>query len=132
MKHFFFGLICIICSGMILFAAEHTPALDRVLADADEDELVRVVLFLENPVTMDKLYPIAKKLHGDARREFVIHTLKSRFELTGTSLMETLEAQKELGEVGMLRPLWILMESSAKLRRICLRFAKKSMLKSNG
>ncbi len=107
MRYFFFGLISIIFCGTVLFAAVHTPALDRVLADADDDELVRVVLFLENPVTMNEVYTVARKLHGDARREFVIHALKSRFELAGMPLMETLEAQKATGNVGLLRPLWI-------------------------
>ena len=61
MRYFFLGLICVIFSGVTLFAAVHTPALDRVLDDADEGELVRVVLFLENPVMMNEVYPIAKK-----------------------------------------------------------------------
>ena len=108
MRYFFFGLISIIIGGTILFAAVHTPALDRVLADADEGELVRVVLFLENPLRMNELYPIALKFQGEARREFVIHALKSRFELAGMPLMETLETQKATGDVGLLRPLWII------------------------
>lgn len=99
-------IVMLIFCSVDLFAAVHTPALDDVLSRTDDNELVRVVLFLENPLNFEELYETAHGLPMQERRAYVVAELKTRFEQQGELLMETLTARKRTG-ISHLRPLWI-------------------------
>ncbi|HEY3296807.1 MAG TPA: S8 family serine peptidase [bacterium] len=90
------------------WAAEHAPNLDELVASTEAGQPVPLVLFLDNRLTMDDIYPVAVSLPMDARREYVVQTLQSRFKEMGSRVMDYLETEKKNGHVTLLRPLWIL------------------------
>lgn len=85
----------------------HTAALDEVLSQADEGSLVRVVLFLRDPMDFEEVHAVASTLPAEERRAYTVTQLKARFEQNGTALLQTLAAHRKGGAVGRLRPLWI-------------------------
>ncbi|MCX6600579.1 MAG: S8 family serine peptidase [bacterium] len=89
-------------------AAEHSPALDEIVAAAGERQTVPVILFLDGRLTMDDVYPVARSLPMTKRRAYVVATLKARFQDMGARVMARLEAARKTGEVSLLRPLWVM------------------------
>jgi hypothetical protein len=92
----------------LLTAAEHSPALDDMLAKATANEKIPVVVFLDHRLSMDDIYPTALTLPMDQRRQYVIGALKARFAEMSYVVMPRLQEAKKDGRVGVLRPLWIL------------------------
>lgn len=99
-----FGLLL---SG-VAAGAIHGPSLDDMLRTAASQEPVAVILFLDHRLEMDDVYPVARSLPMDARREYVVNALQSRFRDMGSGVMDFLEARRKTGSVKLLRPLWIL------------------------
>ncbi|MDD5087955.1 MAG: S8 family serine peptidase [bacterium] len=89
-------------------AAERAPNLEYHIQTTPPGQPVPVVLFLDYRLTMDEVYPVARTLPMDQRREYVVETLKQRFEEIGGGVMESLEAAQKEGKVTLLRPLWII------------------------
>jgi hypothetical protein len=102
-------------------AADLSPALEQVFAASADNELVPVVIFLESRLTMDEVYPDARNLPMDQRREYVVSVLKDRFKQMSPHVMQRLELARKTGETTLLRPLWILnavrTHASAKVLR---------------
>jgi len=90
------------------FAAERAPNLDYHIKATPPGQPVPLVLFLDYRLTMDEVYPVARALPMDQRREYVVTALKQRFEEIGGGVMDDLEAAKKEGKVTLLRPLWII------------------------
>lgn len=91
-----------------LFAAELSPLLPEILADAQDGEKISVLVFLESRLTMDDVYPEARVLPMGPRRDYVVRVLKERFAVMSPKVMADLQALEKEGEVSLLRPLWIL------------------------
>jgi len=89
-------------------SADLSPSMGRMMAISADHELLPVVIFLDNRLTMDEVYPDAKVLPMDQRREFVISVLKDRFQQMSPGVMSHLRLAKKSGKVSLLRPLWIL------------------------
>jgi len=95
-------------TGGVAAAAEHTVVLNELMLTTPEDQPIPVILFLDQRLTMDDVYPVAKSLPMDARRKYVVETLKARFQDVGSRVMARLESARKSGQVTLLRPLWIL------------------------
>jgi subtilisin family serine protease len=88
-------------------AAVHTTALEQVLAETNDADFVRVVMFLRDPVDFQELYSTAQTLRGEERRAYVAQQLKTRFERNGSELVKTLMAATRGEGVRRVRPLWV-------------------------
>lgn len=89
-------------------AAEHSPGMENLIATAEEGGTIPVILYLDGRLTMDDVYPIARSLPMDARRKYIVETLRNRFHDMGDAVMASLEDGRKNGDVTLLRPLWIL------------------------
>lgn len=80
----------------------------EVLATAAPTDKISVLIFLDHRLTMDEVYPVAKALPMGPRREYVVQVLKERFAQMSPKVMADLREAEKLGEVSLLRPLWII------------------------
>jgi hypothetical protein len=101
-------LACITLCVTPLHAADHSAGFDSLIAAGSENRMIRAVLFLDNRLTMDEVYPVAASLPMDARRQYVVHALKARFHDIGDGVMKHLDDARNAGQVKLLRPLWVL------------------------
>src|SRR5512143_582280 len=69
-------------------AAEHSPTLDNLISITAIGEPVPVILFLNNRLEMEDVYPTARTLPMSERRQFVIHALQERFNEMSPRVME--------------------------------------------
>lgn len=101
------GLACAVCSGTAA-AAVHGPGLDDILRSASPAEPVAVMLFLDQRLEMDEVYPVARSLPMSSRRAYVVDALQTRFNDMGSAVMTYLDSERKSGAVKLLRPLWIM------------------------
>ncbi|MBI5058178.1 S8 family peptidase [candidate division KSB1 bacterium] len=101
------ALAVLIGPGGLSQAAEHSPTLDETIQTTPAGKLIPVVLVLDSRVSMDEVYPNALALAMDARRDYVIRTLKERFAMMSESVWPYLADEKKAGRVSLLRPLWV-------------------------
>ncbi len=98
-------LFLLTCSAT---GAEHSPAMGKLLADNAAGEPISAILFLDNRLAMDDVYPVARSLPMSQRREYVVKALQDRFHEMSPRVMEQLTAAQKEGKVILLRPLWIM------------------------
>jgi hypothetical protein len=101
-------LIFVVFAAGIAGAAEHSPTLDELIVSTPQGQPIPLVLFLDNRLTMDDIYPTAVTLPMEARSKYVVGRLQTRFNDMGSRVMQRLEEAKKDGQVTILRPLWIL------------------------
>jgi hypothetical protein len=89
-------------------AAEHSPAMDKLLSDTPTSEPIAAILFLDNRLTMDEIYPVARSLPMSERRAYVVDALQRRFNEMSPSVMTLLSTEQKTGNVTLLRPLWVM------------------------
>ncbi|MFZ5432802.1 MAG: S8 family serine peptidase [Calditrichota bacterium] len=89
-------------------AATRSANLDFFIEQTPVGETVPVILYLDNRLTMDEVYPVARTLPMTERRQYVVRVLKERFQDMGGGVMDRLEVARKAGQVSLLRPLWIL------------------------
>ncbi|MCB9367343.1 MAG: S8 family serine peptidase [Calditrichaeota bacterium] len=100
--------VLVLCLGTVIgSAAELSPLLPQFLSDTQQGEKISVLVFLENRLTMDEVYPEARALPMGPRREYVVNVLQERFAQMSPNVMEYLSAEQKSGNVSLLRPLWI-------------------------
>ncbi len=105
-------LVVLLCK---LSVASHDPnnekfsvSLEEQIEQAEGNEQVSGILFLDHRLTMDDVYPEALALPMGPRRAYVARVLKDRFAQMSQNVMKFLEDYKSKGDVTILRPLWIL------------------------
>ena len=103
---FLTGILLVI--ALPLVAAEHSPTLDNRIAITPKGETISVILFLDQRLTMDDVYPVARTLSMTERRAYVVQSLQERFKETSPRVMERLMLAQKEGSVTLVRPLWIL------------------------
>jgi hypothetical protein len=89
-------------------AAEHSPSLDNAAQGLDPGKHIGVILMLDNRIHMDDIYPVVRYMKMDARREYVIRSLKERYQMMGEQVERYLQGERKAGNVSLLRPLWIM------------------------
>ena len=100
------GILLVI--ALPLLAAEHSPTLDNRIAITPKGETISVILFLDQRLTMDDIYPVARSLPMTERRAYVVQSLQERFKEMSPRVMERLTLAQKEGSVTLVRPLWIL------------------------
>ncbi len=101
------SLLLLVFAGL-LSAAEHSPTLDNRIAITPKGEVISVILFLDQRLTMDEVYPVASSLPMKERRDYVIEVLKRQFDEMSPRVIERLVLAQKEGPVTRLRPLWII------------------------
>lgn len=82
--------------------------MEEQLATLTDSDQIPVVIYLDNRLTMDEVYPDAKALPMDQRRGYVVSVLKDRFQQMSPNVMNYLQLAQKSGRVSLLRPLWVL------------------------
>lgn len=104
----FLAVLAALVFAAVSWAAEHSPTLDEAALQIAPGKHIGVILMLDNRVHMDDIYPTVRHMPMDARRAYVIRSLKERYAMMGEQVERYLEGERKNGNVSLLRPLWIM------------------------